>query len=236
MRRILDDQQHVLGTAVFPGCLRLQRAYHCAQGESRPYAFASWVCIGILLVLSFGLTSTPAWAQIQTGSIFVKAADEQGAAVPGATITLTSPVLPQRGDRCHRHDAATTAFPSLPVGTYTVKIALPGFQTITRENVVRRSRARPSRIDFTMKVSTVAEEVTVKGESPVVDTKSANVNVNLDKNLLETTPGGKDIWNILEYKVPGVDLRHAGRRRQPGAACSAASRRAARRTRRTCSC
>ena len=55
-----------------------------------------------------------------------------------------------------------------------------------------------------MKVSTVAEEVTVKGESPVVDTKSANVNVNLDTKLLETTPGGKDIWNILEYKVPGL--------------------------------
>ena len=55
-----------------------------------------------------------------------------------------------------------------------------------------------------MKVSTVAEEVTVSAESPVVDTKSANVNVNLDAKLLETTPGGKDIWNILEYKVPGL--------------------------------
>ena len=60
-------------------------------------------------------------------------------------------------------------------------------------------------IDIAMKVSTLAEEVTVSGESPVVDTKSASVTVNLDTMLLETTPGGKDIWNILEYKVPGVD-------------------------------
>ena len=59
-------------------------------------------------------------------------------------------------------------------------------------------------IDFVMKVSTVTEEVTVRGETPVVDTKSANVSINLDAKLLETTPGGKDIWNILEYKVPGL--------------------------------
>ena len=42
--------------------------------------------IGILLVLSAAL-GTPAWAQVQTGSIFVKVTDEQGAVVPGATIT-----------------------------------------------------------------------------------------------------------------------------------------------------
>ena len=50
--------------------------------------------LGMFLLLSLTV-STPAWAQVQTGSIFVKATDEQGAAVPGATITLTSPVLPQ---------------------------------------------------------------------------------------------------------------------------------------------
>ena len=55
-----------------------------------------------------------------------------------------------------------------------------------------------------MKVGIVSEEVTVRGETPVVDTKSANVSTNLDAKLLETTPGGKDIWNILEYKVPGL--------------------------------
>ena len=50
----------------------------------------------------------------------------------------------------------------------------------------------------------MTEEVTVRGETPVVDAKSANVNVNLDKALLDTTPGGKDIWSILKYKAPGV--------------------------------
>ena len=46
--------------------------------------------------------------------------------------------------------------------------------------------------------------MTVKGESPVVDTKTVGSKTNIDSALLETTPGGKDIWNILEYKAPGV--------------------------------
>lgn len=159
--------------------------------------------IGILLVLSVALT-TPAWAQVQTGSIFVKATDEQGASVPGATVTLTSPILPQALSGV-TDSTGSYRFPSLGVGTYNVKMALAGFQTITREGIVVL-QGQTSTIEFALKVSTVSEEVTVKGETPVVDAKSANINVNLDKNLLDTTPGGKDIWNILEYKAPGVIL------------------------------
>src|SRR5262245_35090194 len=55
-----------------------------------------------------------------------------------------------------------------------------------------------------MKVSTLAETVTVKGESPVVDTKTVGSNTTIDKVLLDSTPGGKDIWNMLEYKAPGI--------------------------------
>jgi hypothetical protein len=54
-----------------------------------------------------------------------------------------------------------------------------------------------------MKVGAVTEEVTVSA-SPVVDTKSATVATNLDAMLLDTTPGGKDVWSILEYKIPGL--------------------------------
>ena len=67
-------------------------------------------------------------------------------------------------------------------------------------------------IDVSMKVGSLSEEVTVKGETPVVDTKSASVATNLDAMLLDTTPGGKDIWSILEYKIPGLvfDLPDVG--------------------------
>jgi Carboxypeptidase regulatory-like domain/TonB-dependent Receptor Plug Domain len=158
--------------------------------------------VRILLALTSLAIATTASAQVQSGSILVKANDAQGGVLPGAAVTLTSSLLPTPMTSV-TDTTGVTRFTSLPVGTYTVKIALPGFQTTNREGVVVL-QSQTITLDFELKVSTVAEEVTVKAESPVIDVKSASVNVNLDSKLLETTPGGKDIWNILEYKIPGL--------------------------------
>ena len=49
------------------------------------------VSIGLLAVFAF--LAGQAQAQVQTGSILVKATDEQGAVMPGVTVTISSPVL-----------------------------------------------------------------------------------------------------------------------------------------------
>ena len=117
--------------------------------------------IGILLMLSSSLfVSSPAWAQVQTGSIFVKAVDEQGAAVPGATLTLTGPVLPQPLTGV-TDSTGVYRFPSLSVATYTLKIAPAGFQTITRENIVVVQNA-DDHDRFLDEGGLVSEEVTVR--------------------------------------------------------------------------
>ncbi|PYR60225.1 MAG: hypothetical protein DMF91_12750 [Acidobacteria bacterium] len=152
-------------------------------------------------ILFFAIAA-PVLAQVQTGSILVKATDEQGAVVPGATVAISSPILPQEliGNT---DSSGVYRIPGLTAGTYTVKTSLAGFQTVIRENVTVNQGQTVS-LEIPMKVSTLAETVTVKGESPVVDTKTVGANTNIDKNLLDATPGGKDIWNMLEYKAPGI--------------------------------
>ncbi|HSL22887.1 MAG TPA: TonB-dependent receptor, partial [Vicinamibacterales bacterium] len=59
-------------------------------------------------------------------------------------------------------------------------------------------------VDISLRVAAVAETLTVTGDSPVVDTTTANVNVTLDQQLLQSTPVGRDIWSLVEYKVPGL--------------------------------
>jgi hypothetical protein len=145
----------------------------------------------------------PAAAQVQTGSILVKAADEKGGALPGVSITITSPVL-IAGHMTGTTDAGGAfRFPSLLPGTYSVRVAMQGFQSVVRENVVVYV-GQTTPLDLGLKVATRQEEVTVTAESPVVDTTSANVNVTLDNQLLQKTPGGRDIWALVEYKVPGL--------------------------------
>jgi hypothetical protein len=156
--------------------------------------------VGILIVVLIGGVA-PAAAQVQTGSLFIKIVDDQGGAVPGATVTLTSPVLPRPLVGVTDSEGAYR-FSGLTIGTYAVKSVLSGFQTVNQEEIVIVQNQTVS-IAVTMKVGTFSEAVTVSA-SPVVDTKSATVATNLDAMLLDTTPGGKDIWSILEYKIPGL--------------------------------
>src|SRR5919202_2084885 len=80
--------------------------------------------------------AAPAVAQVQTGSILVKAVDDQGAAVPGVTVTISSPVLVSGTMTGVTDTGGVYRFPSLVPGTYSIKTELAGFQTVNRENIV----------------------------------------------------------------------------------------------------
>ena len=157
--------------------------------------------IGLLAVFAF--LAGQAQAQVQTGSILVKATDEQGSVMPGVTVTLSSPML-VAGQTSGTTDAGgVIRFPSLTPGVYSVKFAVQGFQTLVRENIVVQVGSTVP-LDVALKMAKVAETVTVSAPSPVVDTTTANVHVTLSQQLLQETPGGRDIWALLEYKVPGL--------------------------------
>jgi hypothetical protein len=158
--------------------------------------------IGAALALAWALGAAPAGAQVQTGSILVRVADEQGGVLPGVTLTVSGPNLVNPMTAVSDQGGAHR-FLSLPPGTYSVKAEIAGFQTVIRENLVV-SVGQTTPVDLQLKVAAVAETITVTGESPIVDTTSANVNVTLNQQLLQSTPGGRDIWSLVEYKVPGL--------------------------------
>ena len=157
----------------------------------------------LIALLAIVGAAAPAIAQVQTGSILVRTTDDQGATTPGVAVTITSSVL-VAGSMSGVTDASGVyRFPSLVSGTYTVKVELQGFQTIVRENIeVLVGQTTP--VELAMKIATVAETITVTGASPTVDTTSATVAVNLSEQLLQGTPGGRDIWALIEYKVPSL--------------------------------
>lgn len=158
--------------------------------------------MAVALAIVLALVS-PALAQVQTGSILVRISDEQGAGMPGVTITITSSAL-VAGTASGASDAGGAyRFPSLPPGTYVVRTELQGFQSVVRENVVVQV-GQTTPLDLAMRVAAVAETITVTGSSPVIDTTSATVAVNLSAELLQSTPGGRDIWSLVEYKVPSL--------------------------------
>ena len=161
------------------------------------------VRVWLAALSTMAVVALPVSAQVQTGSILVRVSDAQGGAVPGVSVTLASPVLVSGTMAGVTDTGGVNRFPSLQPGVYSVKLELQGFRTVVRENVVV-TVGQTVPLDLSLSVATVAETVTVTGTSPVVDTTSANTSVNLSEQLLQGTPGGRDIWSLVEYKVPSL--------------------------------
>jgi len=138
-----------------------------------------------------------------TGAIVGTTMDEENAPLPGVTVTLSSPQL--MGARTAVTGAdGSFRFPALPPGDYVVTAELSGFTTVRRENIRVSTTVRLT-IDFTMKLATIEEEVTVIAESPTVDIKSSETaSVSLGDDLLRNIPFSNFAMDILDL-APGVN-------------------------------
>jgi outer membrane receptor protein involved in Fe transport len=137
-----------------------------------------------------------------TGAIVGTTLDEEGAPLPGVTVMLKSPQL--MGDRIAITGAdGSFRFPALPPGDYVATAELSGFTSVRRENVRVSTTVRLT-LDFTMKLATVEEEITVIAESPTVDIKSSETaSVTLGDDLLRNIPFSNFAMDILQL-APGV--------------------------------
>ena len=83
--------------------------------------------------LLVGLFSDAAWAQFNS-SIFGVVSDSSGAVIAGATVTAIN-IGTNASRTVATNDAGGYSFPSLPPGTYTVKVEKPGFKTVVRNQI-----------------------------------------------------------------------------------------------------
>ena len=87
-----------------------------------------------MAVCLFLLSTTPALAQLTTGTISGTVTDSSGAAVPAAAVTVknvdTGITRAQAAGPNGRYEA-----PDLPVGNYEVSAAVSGFQTSIRKGI-----------------------------------------------------------------------------------------------------
>jgi hypothetical protein len=145
-----------------------------------------------------------AFAQQTTGSITGRVLDQQGAAVPGVTVTAKNT---QTGFvRSETSDAeGLYRLNALPVGIYEVNAELQGFTTVSQKDIAV-SVGQTLTIDFNIKVASLAETVNVTGASPLIETTASSVGVLVDPKRIESLPlNGRQFAN-LAATVPGVGL------------------------------
>ncbi|HQQ78036.1 MAG TPA: TonB-dependent receptor [Thermoanaerobaculia bacterium] len=165
-----------------------------------------WLSILVVLALAVvGLTANVALAQT-TGDIDGTVTDSNGAPLPGASVTISSPAL--QGTRTAVTDAAGRfRFPALPGGTYTVTGALSGFTKSERRNVVV-AIGRVASVPLTMSVS-VKEEVVVTGEAPVIDTAKTTIGVTGTSEQISRLPLARNFTSVAST-APGTGTDNSG--------------------------
>jgi hypothetical protein len=150
------------------------------------------------------LLSASAYAQVQTGTIAGTVTDTSGAVLPGVSITLTGDRL-IGGPRTQVTDTSGTyRFDRLSPGSYSVKFELQGFRTVDRSDI-RVSAAFVATINGRMEVGSLAETITVTGESPTVDVRSNVQQTVMNQEILEGIPTGRDPWSLAKL-IPGVQV------------------------------
>jgi len=94
-------------------------------------------------------------------------ADRSGASVPRAVCTAVNQSTGLRLEVLS-DDNGYYRFPLLPIGTYSLTVAKPGFKEY-RQSGITLSVGRQIRVDVVMEVGEVVESVSVEADAPVVD-------------------------------------------------------------------
>jgi Carboxypeptidase regulatory-like domain/TonB dependent receptor-like, beta-barrel len=145
-----------------------------------------WRCGLVVLIFVIG-AGRGAFAQNPTFALEGVVSDAQQAVLPGVTVTiqnvstgLTRSVTTDDGGRF-----VVRALP--PEGTYKVTAEIAGFATEVREGL-RFNAGQNAVLNFSLKLSSVQETITVAGDAPVVQTTSAEVTSTIDQRSFETLP------------------------------------------------
>lgn len=164
----------------------------------------------VALALAVGIALlTPLTVQAQTGdgSLRGYVKDDQGAVLPGVTVTAQSPALlvpvsaVSDGGGYYR-------LLNLPPGTYVLTAELSGFAAWRREGIIMRAGTTFT-IDVQMRIGTLEETVTVTGDSPMIETGRPTSVLNIDGELIRAAPiTSRRLFSDALDLAPGIGSRN----------------------------
>lgn len=165
-----------------------------------PYALA-------LLVLALSLSAaTTSFAQGTTSRVTGAVTDNTGAAVAGATVTLTNEGTSSSVTTQSSESGAYT-FDLIQPGNYTITVEKQGFKRfISKQNAALVNQ--PTTVNASLEIGDVSAAVTVIGSAEQVQTStSGNIGSTIEQRTLESLPivglRGRNPLDLLNYQ-PGI--------------------------------
>ena len=156
------------------------------------------VVIAILALFMAGV----AFAQlVPTAKMEGRIVDSTGAPLPGVSVEATSPKLVGKATAVTDGDGNYRLF-SLPSGIYEVTFTLQGFKTLIRKEIVVQL-SQTIVLNATLEQAALEEQVTVVGQSPLIDVKSTVKGQTMTKEVFMSLPRNRSFDGLIST-VPGV--------------------------------
>lgn len=154
-----------------------------------------------LLLFAFsGMAILPIFGQ--TGQIAGRITDPGGGVVPGVKVQITETTTGEVRLAKSNSDGYFTA-PSLLPGPYSIRLEHQGFKPLTRTGIDLQVD-QDLRLDFTLEVGSLDQQVTVTGEAPLLDTENSSIGQVVQSAQIVNLPLlGRDTYSLGEL-VPGV--------------------------------
>lgn len=168
---------------------------------------AGWRCdLRFIFITLLFLTLISSLSLAQEATIVGTVTDSTGAAVPGASITVTntdtglSRALTTEGDGQY-------VIPNLHIGHYVVLVNASGFKMEERKDLLLQVGDR-TRIDFALQVGNTRETITVEANPVAVQTDSGEVsNVVTSKQVSDLPTNGRTLYNLYALTPGAVSLQ-----------------------------
>jgi Carboxypeptidase regulatory-like domain len=140
-------------------------------------------------------------AQLDRGTIQVTVADNTGAVVPNAVVTVTDTATAQKYQH-HGSPNGQYNFPYLPAGQYQLDVTAPGFNSATLTGVVLNANDTTSqRVSLT--VGTATQSVTVSGSEVGMNLETSELGAVISTQQVKQLPlNGRDFTDLLSL-IPG---------------------------------
>ena len=145
--------------------------------------------------------------------------DSSSAAVPTASVVITNQ---NTGivTKIQTDHAGNFVAPSLPAGTYNVRVEAPGFRVaVSTGNTV--AVAQTTRVDFALQVGSVSESIEITGEAALVQSDSSDIGQTIAQQQVQTLPLNGRIFSQLVQLVPGAVAKGFGDATESGAGAGA---------------
>jgi hypothetical protein len=160
--------------------------------------------VGFVLLLLAGVLgiSQIAFSQDVTAAIVGTVTDPSGAPISGASITVTDT---ERGTvlTARTTDVGSYTVLRVPIGTYTLKVSAPGFQTSSYPAFTLQLN-QTARLNVEMKVGQISQTVEVTDSAPVLQSQTAEVGTVIDARTSDNLPLATRNYVQLTLLTPGA--------------------------------